>query len=309
MKHPLPPLTALRAFEAAARHESFTRAAEELLVTHGAVSRQVAALEAHLGVRLFERRHRLVRLTRVGAALGADLAPCFERMAEAARRARVDAAGGRHVRLSAPPAFAMRWLMPRLAALHARDPGIEVDLSTSFAPPDFGAGDYDIAIRRLARRPRGLHAVALFDEFSVPICRADLVAGRAAPIAWPSLIEASALIRVATEPRGWDRWARGRGADLAPARFVDVEWTYLAVQAVLDGLGTALLPRAIVAEDLARGLLAMPVGPEAVDASRYFVLAAEKPAPGTAAARLVDWLDRSARGDGKEKGPGATAGS
>lgn len=310
MMHALPPLTALRAFEAAARHESFTRAAAELRVTHGAVSRQVAGLEAHLGVRLFERRHRQVRLTPVGAELRDDLTPAFQRIAEAARRVGRSRRGARELRLSAPPAFSVRWLMPRLAAFHARHPGTRVTLTTSFAPPDFASDEYDVAVRLLARAPSDLHAVALFDEFSVPVCRADLLAGGPGPLSLEGLLHASPLIRVATEPRGWDKWARVRGLDLAGARFLDVEWTYLAAQAVLDGLGTALLPRAIAADDLERGVLAMPLGPEPVDASRYFVLSAEPPAPGSPAARLIDWLDACARPRGTQKeGPGAGAGS
>lgn len=310
MKHALPPLTALRAFEAAARHESFSQAAEELLVTHGAISRQVASLESHLGTRLFERYHRQVRLTKAGADLRDEVTPAFQRISAAAQRAVRQGRSGNSVRLSAPPAFSVRWLMPRLADFHARYPDLGVSLTTSFEAPDFSSGDYDIAIRRLARWPSAFHAVMLFDEFSIPICRADLLNDCTGLLSLEALTRIRPLIRVATEPRGWDKWAQVRRRDLAGIPFLDVEWTYLAVQAVLDGLGTALLPHAIVADDLERGVLAMPLGSEPVDSSCYFILSAEPPVAETPAARMLAWLEASARSlYSRKERPGQTAGS
>lgn len=293
MKLSLPPLHALRAFEAAARLESFAQAAEELAVTPGAVSRQIAALEAELQVRLFERAHRRVRLTRSGLKLRDEVTASFLRLAEAVEGVRRGGRSAHRLRVSAPPAFSLRWLIPRLPAFQAAHPAVDVGLTTSVAPPDFESGAYDLAVRRYDRAPAGgQHAVALFDELSIPVCHPDLVRGRPLPLDWPALLRMARLVRVAGEPRGWPKWARAWRCDMAAARLLDVELTYLAVQAALEGLGVALLPLALVADDIARGALVAPLGPKRIDASTYFVVAAHAPKRGSAAARMVDWLRR-----------------
>jgi LysR family transcriptional regulator, glycine cleavage system transcriptional activator len=290
MKLPLPSLTALRAFESAARFQSFSRAAEELSVTHGAVSRQVAALEAQLGVALFDRGRGLVRLTQRGLQLRDEVTSAFLRLSEATEKVRERPRGRRSLRLSAPPAFSVRWLIPRLSVFQRRHPQLDVSLASSVAPADFAAGEYDLAIRLLPRKPPGGHAVRLFGETSVPVCHVDLLPGGGAPVDLPRLLRQARLIRVAAEPRGWARWAANRRADLGSARFLDVELTYLSVQAALEGLGIALLPLALVADDIARGVLAAPLGVAPIDDTSYFVLAAARPAPRSAAARCIDWL-------------------
>lgn len=290
MKHLLPPLNALRAFEAAARHESFTRAAAELSVTHGAISRQVATLEAYLDVLLFERGHRAVVLTRSGIQLRDEMTTSFTRIAAASERAKRRRHGARQLRLSAPPAFSVRWLIPRLAGFQALHPGVEISLSNSVAAPEFAADEYDLAIRRFDRSPSRHHAVRLFAEFSIPVCRSDLIGRLDTPLALPDLLRRAPLLRVAAEPRGWEKWARAWRCDLAPARFVDIELTYLAVQAALEGLGVALLPFALAMDDIARGVLTMPLGPRRIDASTYFAVVPRPPAPRSAAARMIAWL-------------------
>jgi LysR family transcriptional regulator, glycine cleavage system transcriptional activator len=293
MKLRLPPLNALRVFEVAARQESFTRAAEELSVTHGAVSRQVAALEEWVGAPLFDRLHRQVRLTRRGMQLRDELTACFVRIAAATERARVPVStevGATTLRLSAPPAFSVRWLIPRLPRFQQRHPEIDVSLSNSVAPPDFGSDAYDLAIRLFARAPRLPHVVKLFDECSVPVCHVDLIAAARLPLDWGELLRRGRLIRVAAEPRGWEKWARVWALDLRPARFVDVELTYLAVQAALEGLGVALLPRALVSDDMDRGVLTMPMGPMRIDGSGYHVVAPSVPLRRSPADRMIEWL-------------------
>ncbi|HYF20929.1 MAG TPA: LysR substrate-binding domain-containing protein [Ramlibacter sp.] len=290
MKLPLPSLTALRAFESAARFQSFSRAAEELSVTHGAVSRQVAALERELGVALFDRSHGVVRLTQAGLQLRDEVTSAFLRLSEATEKVRDRPRGSRTVRLSAPPAFSVRWLIPRLSVFQRRHPQLDVSLASSVAPVDFAAGGYDLAIRLLPRKPAAGHAVRLFGETSIPVCHADLLPRGKAPVDLPCLLRASRLIRVAAEPRGWARWAANRRVDVSGARFLDVELTYLSVQATLEGLGVALLPLALVADDIARGVLVAPLGVAPIDDTSYFVLAAAAPAPRSAAARCIDWL-------------------
>lgn len=287
----LPSLAALRAFESAARLQNFSRAAEELSVTHGAVSRQVSALERELGVALFERGRGAVRLTQRGLQLRDEVTSAFLRLSDATQKVRERPRGSQVLLLNAPPAFTVRWLIPRLSVFQRRWPRLEVGLATSVAPPDFDGGECDLAIRLLRRRPSSGHSVRLFGETSIPVCHADLLARGESRIEWGRLLRAGRLIRVAGEPRGWTRWAATQRKDLSRARFLDVEHSYLSVQAVLEGLGIALLPLALVADDIARGALAAPLGVLPIDDSSYFVLAAAAPAARSPAARCVEWLE------------------
>jgi len=304
MKILLPPLNALRAFESAARHESFSLAAGELSVTHGAVSRQVVLLEEHLGVLLFERGHRQVRLTRAGSALRDEVTASLLRIAAATARVRDPGQSAQRLRVSAPPAFSVRWLIPRLSGFQRERPGIEVSLTSSVAAPDFANGLYDLAIRRLDRAPRQVHARPLFAEHSIPVARTGtaqvqqvISRGRVRSLQarFNDLIGDTRLIRVAGEPRGWAAWAHRWGISLSKARFLEVEQTYLSVQAVMEGLGVALLPYSLIMDDLERGVLQAPLGHCRIDDSRYFLTSAHLPRPGSALFHLVEHLSAQAR--------------
>lgn len=290
MKLPLPSLTALRAFESAARFDSFTRAADELCVTHGAVSRQVTALEADLDVALFERKKGSMRLTARGLQLQSEVSASFLRIAEAVDRVRHRPAPGRPLRISAPPAFSVRWLIPRLSVFQHQNPSINVSLTSSVSAPDFVTDEYDLAIRRFGSPPPKGYAVALFDEISIPVCHVDLLASLRGPFDFDRLVKHVKLVRVSAEPRGWEKWAKKWHVDLTKAKYVDVELTYLAVQAALEGLGLTLLPLALASDDMARGILAAPLGPLQIDSSTYFVVSARKPAEHSPAARCIEWL-------------------
>ncbi len=305
MKIILPPLNSLRAFESAARHESFTSAAGELAVTHGAISRQVALLEEHLGTLLFERGHRQVRLTRAGSALRDEVTASLLRIAAATARVRDRNDPSQRVRVSAPPAFSVRWLIPHLSVFQKDRPAIEVSLSSSVAPPDFGSGLYDLAIRRLDRAPRRIHAKPLFAEHSIPVVHAGLNLAtsdtgsktRSASLSARAhaLLRHVRLIRVAGEPRGWAAWANRWGVNLDSARYLDVEQTYLAMQAVLEGLGIALLPYSLIMDDFDNGILEAPLGHCRIDDSRYFLTSAYPPRRGGALAHLVEHLVNEGR--------------
>src|SRR3954465_4538591 len=153
----LPPLNALKAFDAAARHLSFTAAAAELNVTHGAVSRQVAALEEELKQRLFVRGARGLKLTPGGAQFANGVGAAFDSLRSPVEQMRRDGATG-GLRVSVPPTLAMRWLIPRMSALHHAHPRLRIDLTTSTEPVDFEGGLYDAAIRRITQVSRGIVA-------------------------------------------------------------------------------------------------------------------------------------------------------
>jgi len=293
MQMRLPSLTALRAFESAARLENFTRAGEELSVTHGAVSRQIAVLERELGMALFDRQHGMVRLTACGLQLRDEVTSSFMRISAATERVRQRSPSQNLLRLNAPPAFSVRWLIPRVSTFQRLHPAVDVSLTSSVAPPQFPNDEYDLAIRRFNKAPTSGYAVALFDEISIPVCHVDLLVSSPSqrrPMDLAKLMKLARFVRVAGEPRGWKKWAKTWRADLSQARYVDVELTYLAVQAALEGLGLALLPLALASDDIARGVLAAPLGSQQVDHSRYYVVSGMKPPRRSAAARNIEWL-------------------
>ena len=168
----LPPLTALRSFEAAARHGSFSRAADELYVTHGAVSRQVKALEAWAGVALFERQGRRVVLTAAGRRFADKIGIAFGDIAAAARVLRSEGSAGRVLTLNVLPTFAMRWLLPRLVTFQLAHPQIELRLVTSDQPLDrIAPGQFDIAVRRDGSPSlQDFRTGLIFTEEELPVC-------------------------------------------------------------------------------------------------------------------------------------------
>ena len=210
----LPPLNALRAFEVAARHESFTQAALELHVTHGAISRQVALLEDWLGRLLFTRLRSQVVLTDAGRRYLADVTPALDRIAVASAQA-LDRGRATTLQVSAPPTFTMRWLIPRLSAFQRQHAEVEVRLTTSIAPVDFQNQGYDLAIRGATAPPAGCRSLAFMTETIVPVCHADLLERG---LRTPADLARHTLIDYATAPYAWADWLAAAGTPaLRPA--------------------------------------------------------------------------------------------
>lgn len=268
MTRKLPSLNALRSFEAAGRRASFTRAAAELNVTHGAVSRQVAALEAYLGTALFHRTASILSLTETGRAYLPEVTAALDRLALASMQAAAKA-DPLALRVNAPPTFAMRWLIPRLSTFQRRRPDVEVRLSTSIAPVDFERQACDLAIRG-AESPLA-HCVSqpFMTEFIVPVCHVDLLEG--SKLADPANLRNHHLLDYATEPYGWRRWLATVGqSGLKPAGTLHFEQMYFALQAALEGLGLVLVPLFLVIDDIAAGRLCVPFGPRGAKSRRYY---------------------------------------
>jgi LysR family glycine cleavage system transcriptional activator/LysR family transcriptional regulator of beta-lactamase len=236
----LPPLNALRAFEAAARHGGFARAGAELHVSPSAISRLVKLLEERLKVPLFVRRANGLALTERGASYLSDLAPAFERIAQATERVRASSG----LVIGAGPTLAMRWLIPRLTHFHARHPAIEVRISTAIERADPLAPDWTAAIRRGDGAWPGFCAPALAKGLKAPgdLVRCRILAAANAPDDWPA----------------WLKAAKVSGADLRSALRFD--YPAYALQAAVDGLGVAMARGAFVADDLAAGRLVRPFG-------------------------------------------------
>ena len=170
----LPPLNAVRAFEAAARHVSFTKAAVELEVTHGAVSRQVAALEAWVGIALFRRSRSQLALTEAGRAYAAEVTSLLDRLSVLSVSL-VPELAPTVLHVSAPPTFTMRWLLPRLAGFQRRRPEVELRLSTSSAPVDFEANAWDVAIRGACGPLPGGRPRPFMREYVLAVCHVDIM--------------------------------------------------------------------------------------------------------------------------------------
>lgn len=255
----LPPLKALPAFEEAARQLSFSAAARELNLTHGAISRQMKSLETHLGVRLFRRLNRRVELTEAGAAFLPAARTALDVVEASAARL---SAATRHGPLvvSCLPTFMMRWLIPRLYDFNARHPAIDVRLSASSAAVDFARDGVDVAIRIGAGSwPEGIEAHAFMNEEIGPVCSPALAERR--KLRRPADLAQHTLLHTETRADAWSDWlARSKTAGVDASKGQRFEHFYFLLEAAVAGLGVAVAPRPLVIEDLKLGRLVAPFG-------------------------------------------------
>jgi DNA-binding transcriptional LysR family regulator len=256
---PLPSLTGLRAFEAFARHGSMTAAASELGITHGAVSRQVRALQARLGVRLVVGPRHDLRLTEAGRTLAGALSPAFDMIAAALPGAGAE----QELVVSCLGTLAMKWLIPRLAAFHEQHPAVRVRIVESHAPVDFSQGGLHAAIRiEDGKPPEGVRVTPFMRHFHGPVLAPRLLEETRGDLA-----AILGLPRLHTETRrpAWDEWAARAGVALPPASLDRTfEHNSYMLEAAAAGLGVAIAPWAFAAEDVLRGRLAAPFGFEPV---------------------------------------------
>lgn len=257
----LPPLTALRAFEAAARHRSAKRAADELSVTPTAISHQLRALEDWLGVPLFVRKPRQLELTGAGRELLADVGNAFDGLAEAVARVR-SAPRRQSITLTTTPAVAARWLLPHVGRLQERAPRLDLHFHVTHEPVALDGHAADIAIRYGSGRWPGLATHKLFDNVFVPACSPTLRLRRVEDLPRHTLLHFDFSHARKAAPIGWSDWqklARVRGLDpRAGPAFSDETHT---VAAALAGQGVALMSRALIGDELQRGTLVAPFGP------------------------------------------------
>lgn len=284
----LPPLPALRAFEAAARHLSFKQAAEELSVTPTAISHHVRLLEDLLGLRLFERRARAVALTPAGEALYPVLRQSFDAIADMLARLRTPAPRT-VVTLSATVAFTARWLLPRVAAFHRANPGIDLRLHASDDPADLDAGVADAAIRYGRGPYPGLAAEKLLQDAFAPVCAPGLKLRRPQELASQTLIHFEWRHERRDSPT-WACWLQRAGlADLQPkAQLVFTDESH-AIQAAVTGQGMALASLVLVADELARGTLVQPFWP-ALEGYAYWFVYPEDAGDTAPVAALRQWI-------------------
>ncbi|WP_322103274.1 transcriptional regulator GcvA [Paraburkholderia sp. J41] len=267
MPRRLPPLNALRVFEAAARAESFSVAAEELCVTHGAVSRQVAQLEAWLGHALFERRGRRVVLTASGRAYLPEIAAALDRIALATHE-QLRATRQQIVRVNAPTTFALRWLLPQLSGFQLTHPAVEIRLTTSEEPIEKLGEECDVAIRGSEQKSAAYAADEFLSEVRLPVCSPRLL--EAQPLRRVADLAHHTLLHSATYPSLWAQWLAASGKPGLVVRHAQqFDHFYLTLQAAIDGLGVAMGPTALVALDVEEGRLVFPFDGPALPAWRY----------------------------------------
>jgi LysR family transcriptional regulator, glycine cleavage system transcriptional activator len=283
--HRQPSLHALRSFEAAARHGNFSRAGEELHITHGAISHQMKALERELGVTLFHRRSRGVELTEQGRDLAATMRDALDRIARgiATLRSRPH----RALTISVLPAFATHWLIPRLADFNRRHPDIDINIRAGQALADFSTDDVDLAVRYGGGHWRGLHAEQLAQEDVFPVCSPHFNDGHL-PSTLGELAK-SHLLHTPLQP--WDEWFRALGVRVQlPRRAMSFGETDILLSAAIDGLGVALSRRLLAQPALDAGRLVRPV-PHSVRADRsYFIVFPSKIEPSPRLLTFRDWL-------------------
>jgi LysR family glycine cleavage system transcriptional activator len=252
----LPSLNALKAFEAAARHGSFTKAADELAVTQGAVSHQVKALEAELGLRLFNRERQRLAITEAGRSYLEIVRDAFDRLAVGTNRLlQLQRSGA--LTVSTSPNFAAKWLVHRLGRFAEAHPEIDLRVSASLHHADFAREDIDLAIRHSDGTAAGLHVVRLCAEELFPVCSPQLPNVRKALRA-PSDLSRFTLLHV-NDRQGWSQWldfAGVRGVD--PSRGPVLNQASMAIDAAVDGQGVALARTALAARDLIAGRLIRP---------------------------------------------------
>ncbi|MDD2730476.1 LysR substrate-binding domain-containing protein [Malikia sp.] len=292
MRRKLPSTQALICFVAAARHQSFTRAAQELFLTQGAVSRQVAALEESLGIELFRRTQHGMTLTPAGA----DYARQVAQRLDALERDTLDLMGrrgqGESVTLAVVPTLAARWLIPRLATLAREQPELTVNIDGQTRPFLFGDTGVDAAIFAgtgdQVRQWAGTRAQRLFEEVVVPVCSPTLLRGRSGLT--PAALADLPLLQQSTRPDAWRQWFESQGVD-APSAMAGPRYEQYSMQvaAAASGLGVALMPKLLIEAELASGQLLIASPHPVLSRRSYYLVQPDLPER-PALERFKSWL-------------------
>lgn len=285
----IPPLPALRAFLAACRRGSFTAAAEELNVTHGAVSRQVQQLEEWLGQTLFERSGQRMVATPHALAFAQEVGEAMQRIDDAARRYGRGSASSL-LRVNAPATFAMRWLIPRLPDFYARHPGVQVQVQTATTQQLTLAGSFDAAIRVGAlNHNKHFTALPFLDEWHVLLAAPALLQQR--PLNSVAQLADHVLLETETRPGLWQQWLNVAGyrdeADMRRQRF---DHFYVTYSALVDGLGVALGPLPTLDRDIQAGRLVHCLPDIRTPPQRYYCLTPAGVPKTLAHRQFEEWL-------------------
>ena len=306
----LPPLEFLRGFEAAARHLSFTRAAAELFLTQSAVSRQIQALEAFVGMPLFERRHKALALTPAGEAYYRTVAQSLDLLRDATRRLR-ETRTGHVLTVTTTVSFAALWLVPRLSRFRREHPQVDVRIAATFEVVDLEREGIDIAIRdcALAKAPPG--AVFLVGEQLMPVCSPDYVREarrEKRPLSKPADLRHHVLLNLHDAPRRWPwltwaAWFEAMGAaDLVPATTLTFDQYDQVLNAAVHGQGIALGRMSLAAQYVRSKRLVALFGREQRLARGYHAIYAKGAEDRKEARAFVDWIRAEISSDAASSG-------
>ncbi len=297
MRRKIPSLQALACFDAAARHESYTRAAQELALTQGAVSRQIGALEAYLGITLFRRTRHGVALTPGGADYARQIAPRLQALERDTLDAMSRQGTAGSISLAAVPTFATRWLVPRLPQLMGAHPELIVHIETRTRPFLFADTGFDAALysgtREQVSNWAGTQAQLLIEEEVVPVCAPSLLGGRKR--LQPAQLARLPLLQQSTRPEAWRQWFEAMDVDASTALSGPRYELYsMTAAAAAQGLGLALVPRLLIEPELARGELVVPCPRPLKSGRAYWLVLPERGEPRPALAAFASWLQAQA---------------
>ena len=301
MPRRLPPLNALKAFEATARSKSVTRAAEELNVTQGAVSQQVKALEATLGIKLFNRERQRLVITEAGREYLAVVRDAFDQIAVGTERI-VQRQRSSVLTVSTSSDFAAKWLVHRLGRFAEAHPSIDLRVSATMHTVDFAHEDIDVAVRHSDGNWPGLEATRLCAEQIFAICSPKLLAGRnrlqrpADVLKWP-------LLRLEDQSKAWERWFALAGV-AAPEQLAGpvLNRASMLIDAAIDGQGIALARTTLAAWDLISGRIVRPFDLSWRPADTYWIVCPKATAKVAKIGRFRDWLLAEAADDARRLG-------
>ena len=301
-RYDLPPLDFIQGFEAAARHLSFTNAAEELFLTQSAVSRQVKALEDNLGIALFERRHRALGLTQAGEEFYKVAVDVLGRLQTASENLRADR-GGTHLSITTTTGFAALWLIPRLKRFTFGRPDVDVRISATDIAVNLDRGLVDIAIRYGSKQSMPSDAVQLFGDEILPVCSKSLLANSEMPLLTPTDLKHHTLLHLDYPGMqknwfDWETWLTALGVgELKPAGILHFSQYDQMIHAAIAGQGVALGRLPLLQELIRSGALIAPFERSLIGTRGYFLLKSQHAGTKPIAVDFCAWLLAEAQTD------------
>lgn len=293
MRRKIPSTGALCAFESAARHQSFTQAADELAVTQSAICRQIGTLEDFLGVKLFRRSRRGVALTEAGVAYSRKVVARLDDFERDTLELMAKGERGSTLELAVVPTFATKWLLPRLPKFYEAHPDITVNLTSQTRPFLFEGTEFDAAIHAGPGMWPGTEGVRLMGESLIAVCSPALIAPRKSVSR--SDWKRYRLLQQSTRPYAWREWFASRGmeveGDMAGPR---LELFSMLVEAAKHGMGIALMPRLLVEDELKSGALVQVSSHELPSSRSYYLMFPEEKAENPALGRFRNWIEAQA---------------
>lgn len=292
MRRTLPSTASLSVFEVAARHQSYTKAADELALTQSAVFRQIAGLEALLGVKLFQRHRRGVVLTDAGRVYAQQVRSRLDEIERDALTVMARGGQGGTLEIAVVPTFATKWLIPRLPSFHAEHPDVDVHLRVSTRPFLFDDTPFDAAIHAGQQAWPGTQGLPLMPEHLLPVCSPALLGGRRGfrPKDW----QHCTLLQLSTRPYAWREWFAVQGlqveGDMAGPR---LELFSMAAEAAIHGLGVALVPTFVAQQEIVAARLVALAAEPLPSGRRYLLVYPDQKASNPTLQRFAAWLQRA----------------